>query len=115
MTKRSKIVLLLIAIVIVIILVPIIMLPGAEFEGTDAKGSDTVMKVTSGNYEPWFTPLFERLTGSALPGEIETLFFCIQTAIGVGVIAFCFGYLVARKKYDTAQEDSNHSAEKGTI
>ena len=33
------------------------------------------------------------------PGEVESLFFCLQTGLGVGVIAFGFGYLVARKKY----------------
>ena len=34
-----------------------------------------------------------------LPGEVESLLFCLQTGIGVGVIAFFMGRLVERKKY----------------
>ena len=50
-------------------------------------------------YEPWFTPVLETLLGGELPGEIESLLFCIQTGVGVGVLAYSFGYFVARKKY----------------
>ncbi len=45
------------------------------------------------------TPVLETLIGGELPGEIESLFFCVQTGIGVGIIAYSFGYLAARKKY----------------
>ena len=47
-------------------------------------------------------PLFARQgaeCGGELPGEVESLFFCLQTGLGVGVIAYGFGYLTARKKY----------------
>lgn len=57
------------------------------------------MESIQGNYEPWFTPVLETLIGGELPGEIESLFFCVQTGIGVGIIAYSFGYLAARKKY----------------
>ena len=50
-------------------------------------------------YEPWFTPVLETLLGGELPGEIESLLFCIQTGVGVGVLAYGFGYFAARKKY----------------
>lgn len=33
-----------------------------------------------------------------LPGEVESLIFCIQTGIGVGIIAFFMGRFVERKK-----------------
>ena len=36
---------------------------------------------------------------------MESLFFCIQTGLGVGVLAFGFGYLVARKKYVGMQQE----------
>ena len=48
--------------------------------------------------------MLEQLIGGELPGEVESLFFCLQTGIGVGVIAFGFGYLVARKKYSGKAE-----------
>ena len=82
-----------------LILAPLFIFRGAQFEGSDGAGSEMVQEVTGGGYEPWFEPVMEMLIGSELPGEMETLFFCIQTGIGVGIIAFCFGYLVARKKY----------------
>ena len=83
-----------------IVLVPLFLLPGAEFEGSDGAGSEMVHEVAGEEFEPWFDPVLEVLIGGELPAEMETLFFCIQTGIGVGIIAYCFGYLVARKKYD---------------
>ncbi|MCL2045500.1 MAG: cobalt transport protein CbiN [Oscillospiraceae bacterium] len=112
MKKKKGIVMLLILLCIAIVLFPLFLLPGAEFEGSDGQGSDMVDELTDGNYEPWFEPVLERLLGGELPGEMETLFFCIQTGIGVGVLAYCFGYLVARKKYDDG-EGAIGSKEKG--
>jgi len=99
MKKNTKTVIILIALVLLFILVPLFMLKGAQFEGSDGAGSEMVEEVMGGEYEPWFEPVLETLIGGELPGEMETLFFCIQTGIGVGIIAYCFGYLVARKKY----------------
>ena len=102
--KKRTTVFILISLVIVIILMPLFLLPGAEFEGSDGQGSDMVDEVSDGEYEPWFEPVLEKLIGGELPGEMETLFFCIQTGIGVGIIAYCFGYLVARKKYEDEEK-----------
>ena len=96
---RDKTVMLLIVAVLLIVLTPLFWLKGAEFGGSDDAGSVMVEEVMGGEYEPWFEPVLEKLIGGELPGEMETLFFCIQTGIGVGIIAYCFGYLVARKKY----------------
>ena len=46
-----------------------------------------------------------------LPGEVESLFFCIQTGLGVGVLAYGFGYLTARKKYGGMQEPASEPEE----
>jgi len=99
MKKRSKTVVILIIITVIIALFPLFLIRGAEFEGSDGAGSEMVEEVTGGKYEPWFEPVLETFIGGELPGEMETLFFCVQTGIGVGVIAFCFGYLAAKKKY----------------
>ena len=53
----------------------------------------------AGEYEPWFTPVLETMIDGELPGEIESLLFCVQTGIGVGILAFCMGRLVERKKW----------------
>lgn len=90
---------------ILLVMVPFLALRGAEFGGSDDAGSQMVNEVTGTEYEPWFTPVLENLIGGEIPGEIESLIFCVQTGIGVGILAFCFGYLVARKKYSRGQEE----------
>lgn len=89
----------LIVIALMIIFTPLFMIRGAEFAGADGAGSDMVNEVTGGGYEPWFTPVMETMIGGELPGEMESLLFSLQTGIGVGILAFSFGFLVARKKY----------------
>lgn len=103
MKNNRTTVIILIALVLLITLVPLFWLRGAEFTGSDNAGSEMVEEVYEGEYEPWFTPVLETLIGGELPGEMESLFFCVQTGIGVGIIAFGFGYLVARKKYSNSQ------------
>src|SRR5699024_10379933 len=87
----------LIALVILIALVPLFLLKDAEFGGSDDAGSAVVEEVDSG-YEVWAAPVLERILGGELPGEVESLFFCIQTGIGVGIVAFFMGRFVERKK-----------------
>jgi cobalt/nickel transport protein len=105
MKYSKKTVAILIAITIVVAFFPLFAIRGAEFEGSDGAGSEMVYEVSRGEYEPWFEPVLEILIGGELPGEIETLFFCIQTGIGVAIIAYFFGYLRARKKYGGDDED----------
>lgn len=95
-TKKKVIVLLLIAILIAII--PLFMLKGAEFGGSDDAGSKVVSEITGNNYKRWAKPVMETWIGGELPGEIESLLFCVQTGIGVGVIAFFMGRFVERSK-----------------
>lgn len=97
MTKNTKTVIVLLVLVLVIAIVPLFAMKGAEFGGSDDAGSVMVEEI-SGEYEPWFTPVLETMLGGELPGEVESLIFCIQTGIGVGVIAFFMGRFVERKK-----------------
>lgn len=98
MSKNKTIVIVLILAAILIALVPLFALKGAEFGGSDDAGSVMIEEITGG-YEPWFTPVLESMIDGELPGEIESLFFCLQTGIGVGIIAFIMGRLVERKKW----------------
>lgn len=97
-------VLVLLVLALCITFIPFIALRGAEFGGSDDAGSQMVEEVIGDEYTPWFTPILEQFIGGELPGEMESLFFCIQTGIGVGVIAFAMGRLVERKKW-TDKED----------
>lgn len=88
--------------ILLIALVPLFALRDAEFGGSDDAGGEMVAEVNSA-YEPWAEPLIEKVIGGELPGEVESLFFCVQTGIGVGVIAFVLGRFVERKKWMDAK------------
>lgn len=98
MTKRAKTTIILMILAVLVAIVPLFALKGAEFGGSDDAGSVMIEEIAGKESEPWFTPLLETAIGGELPGEIESLFFCVQTGIGVGVIAFFMGRLVERKK-----------------
>ncbi len=104
MSKKNKMIVaaLLIACVFIAV-IPFLTLKDAEFGGSDDAGSVMVEEI-HGEYEPWFTPILEDFLGKEIPGEIESLLFCVQTGIGVGVIAFIMGRFVERKKW---QNDSH--------
>ena len=56
-----------------------------------------VEEINGEAYEPWFTPVMETWIDGELPGEVESLLFCVQTGIGVGIFAFFMGRFVERK------------------
>jgi cobalt/nickel transport protein len=89
---------------VLIAVIPFLSLRGAEFGGSDDAGSVMVEEI-HGEYEPWFTPVLENLIGGELPGEIESLIFCVQTGIGVGILAFYMGRLYERKKLGKENEE----------
>lgn len=95
--KKSTIVILSLILIVLIAFVPLFALKDAEFGGSDDAGSEVVAEVDSG-FEPIAEPLIERIIGGELPGEVESLLFCVQTGIGVGILAFSMGRLVERKK-----------------
>ncbi len=104
MKDNRKTVIILLVIVLALILVPLFALKDAEFGGSDDAGSQKIEEI-QGEYEPWFTPVFETALDGEIPGEIESLLFCVQTGIGVGVIAFLMGRLVERKKHEKGDSD----------
>lgn len=96
--KSSKgTVILLIILCLFIAIVPLFALKDAEFGGADDGAGEIVGEIVEG-YEPWTEPILERMLGGELPGEVESLVFCTQTGIGVGIIAFLMGRFVQRKK-----------------
>lgn len=112
MTKNTKTVLVLLIAAVLIAAVPLFALKGAEFGGSDNAGSEMVNEI-NGEYEPWFTPVLETALGGELPGEVESLVFCIQTGIGVGVIAFLMGRFVERKKWTKNEGEDADGADAG--
>jgi len=103
MAKTKKKVIILLIIAVLIALIPLFTLKGAEFGGSDDAGSVVVSQITGTEYKPWFTPVMETWIGGELPGEIESLLFCVQTGIGVGVLAFFMGRYVERTKKENQE------------
>ena len=104
MSKNKKIVIILLILVVAIAVIPLFALKGAEFGGSDDAGSIMIEKI-QGEYTPWFTPVLETLLGRELPGEVESLIFCIQTGIGVGIFTFIMGRFYERKKLGKENQD----------
>ena len=68
-----------------------------------------------GEYTPWFTPVLESALGGEIPGDVESLIFCVQTGIGVGIIAFFMGRFVERKKWMKAAGAEDESGSETEI
>ncbi|QEY32215.1 energy-coupling factor ABC transporter substrate-binding protein [Synechococcus sp. RSCCF101] len=80
--------------VVALTLLPLFIVHG-DFEGADGKGSDAVTEVQPA-YEPWFSSLMEPPSG-----EIESLLFVSQAAIGAGVIGYLIGLYKGRSSSGT--------------
>lgn len=96
--NNKSVVFLLIAICILLAIVPLFALKDAEFGGSDDGAGEIVGQISEG-YEPWAEPILEKTLGGELPGEVESLLFCTQTGIGVGIVAYFLGRFVERKKH----------------
>ena len=95
--KNKKTVWICIIVCILLAIIPVVMLQGAEFGGSDDAGSEMVSEIDP-NYQPWYTPVLEQLIGGEMPGELESLLFCVQTGIGCSIIFYFLGRFVERKK-----------------
>lgn len=103
MSKNKKTAAALLILVVLIAVIPLFALKGAEFGGSDDAGSVMIEEIR-GEYTPWFTPVLETALDGELSGEVESLIFCVQTGIGVGIIAFIMGRFVERKKWQSMEE-----------
>ena len=59
----------------------------AEFGGADGEAEGVIEELTGGTYEPIADPLWEPPSG-----EIESLLFGLQIALGALIIGYFFGY-----------------------
>lgn len=87
----------LFVIVIMLAVVPLYLQKGAEFLGADGQAEEAITEIAP-DYKPWFNSFWEPPSG-----EIESLLFSIQAAIGAIVIGYVIGYGSARKKYTSKE------------
>ena len=82
--------------VVALAIVPLVMHHGgtAEFAGSDGQAEALITEINPA-YKPWAAPFWEPPSG-----EIESLLFALQAAIGAGLIGFYFGRRSAAPKAD---------------
>ena len=92
MKRSSRTNWLLAAGVVALAVLPIVFVRGAEFGGSDDQAEKAIAEIHPG-YERWFKPLFEPPSG-----EIESLLFATQAALGAGVIGYAIGLYKGRSQ-----------------
>lgn len=103
-TKKSsntKLMIILLLLVLAIIIVPLITQKGAEFGGADGEAEGIITEINP-EYEPWFSSLIEPASG-----EIESLLFASQAALGAGIIGYYIGTTRTKKKMREEKLDDN--------
>lgn len=83
--------LILALLVVLIAVIPLFIAKDAEFGGADGQAEEIISQLDS-NYQPWFKPLWEPPSG-----EIESLLFALQAAVGAGFIGYYIGQARVRK------------------
>lgn len=78
-------------ILVLIVIIPLMFIGNSEFGGADGEAESTITEIDT-DYEPWFKPIWEPPSG-----EIESLFFCVQAALGAGIVGFVLGRVTSKK------------------
>lgn len=99
MTRQS---LFLLGLIVLIVTLPLWLLPAPEagpngevaeaFAGADRKAETLIRDIAPG-YAPWFAPFF-----TPPSGEVESLLFALQAALGAGFLGFWLGGAVMRER-----------------
>lgn len=94
MSGKAKTVLILLLACALIAIIPLATIKDSEFGGADGAASEAIESLDP-DYEVWADPVME-----PPGGETESLLFCLQAAIGAGIIGFGFGTLKERAKHE---------------
>lgn len=82
-SNKMNFVMLLLAVGLIV--TPLILNPEAEYEGADDQAQDVIAEIAP-EYKPWFSNIYEPPSG-----EIESLLFSVQSALGAGIIGYYLG------------------------
>ena len=83
------------AAVAVLLVSSVLLNPSSDFGGTDDSGGEVISDIDP-EYEPWFESVWEP------SGELATLLFTIQAAIGALII----GYFIGTNKINKQKKDA---------
>lgn len=91
--KRQTLTFVILAVVVVFLMFsPLWLLRGGEFGGADEKATEVITEVQP-EYEPWFNVIWEPPSG-----EVESLLFALQAALGAGFVGYFLGYQKAKQE-----------------
>lgn len=89
--KTKNLNFILLALTIILIITPLVLNATAEYGGADGEAEGLITQINP-DYEPWFNSLYEPPSG-----EIESLLFSTQAAIGAGFIGYYLGVKKGKK------------------
>lgn len=89
---------LLVVAVLALAIAPLIFVRGGEFSGADGEAEKVISEIQP-EYKPWFQSLFEPASG-----EIESLLFASQAALGAGVVGYAIGLYKGRSQQQKPEE-----------
>ena len=90
--KRGLKTVLLLILVLLITFLPLLVVQSASFSGADGLASDMIVEQNK-DFRPWMKPLFKPASG-----EVESLLFALQAAIGSGVTFYILGFWKGKKQ-----------------
>ena len=73
-----------------IVALPLLVAGHGDFSGSDGQAQEVIDR---SGYVPWFEPLWEPPSG-----EIESLLFSLQAALGAGLLGYYLGLRRGRKE-----------------
>ena len=94
--NSTKLTVILMLLVLAIVIVPQVIKSGAEFGGSDDQAESVITEINP-DYQPWFSSFFEPASG-----EIESLLFASQAALGAGIVGYYIG--ATRTKHKMREE-----------
>ncbi|MEG5031786.1 energy-coupling factor ABC transporter substrate-binding protein [Microcoleus sp. AT3-D2] len=84
--------------VIVLAVIPLVFVRG-EYGGADGEAQKAITEIQP-DYQPWFNHFFEPASG-----EIESLLFATQAALGAGVIGYAVGLYKGRSQRQKSDDE----------
>ncbi|MDB9314977.1 energy-coupling factor ABC transporter substrate-binding protein [Spirulina sp. CS-785/01] len=84
--------------VLALAILPLIFVRG-EYGGADGEAEEAITEIQP-DYQPWFGGVFEPPSG-----EIESLLFVSQAALGAGVIGYAVGLYKGRSERTKQEEE----------
>lgn len=100
---KTTVILILLA--VAISTAPLFLVKGEEiFGGADGQAKQMISAVQP-EYKPWFSPLW-----TPPSGEVESLLFALQAALGSGVLFYYLGYVKGRSVAAASAKQDDHAS-----